>query len=152
LGLLNVRYVAAEFDLPVQGLELEQSFGSTRLYRNLEASPRAWVQPENSILGESIQPVELLGWNSDRISLRATGPGLLVLSEVMYPGWQARIDGKPAHIEAAGLLRGLRLEAGEHEVEFGFYPATLYLGLGLSLATVLLLGCAVFVQRKRGTG
>ena len=59
LGLLNVRYVAAEFDLPVRGLDLEQQFGSTRLYRNLYALPRAWVQPENSSLGESVQPVEL---------------------------------------------------------------------------------------------
>ncbi len=151
LGLLNVRYVAAEFDLPVQGLELEQQFGSTRLYRNLEALPHAWLQPENSAPGESVQPVELLGWNSDLISIRATGPGLLVLSEVMYPGWQARIDGKPAQIEeTAGLLRGLRLEAGVHEIEFGFYPATLYLGMGLSLLALFLLGTGLFFQRKRG--
>jgi hypothetical protein len=151
LGLLNVRYVAAEFDLPAPGLELEQQFGSTRLYRNREVLPRAWVQPENSILGESVQLVELLNWNSDQISLRAAGPGLLVLSEVLYPGWHARIDGKPAQIEAvAGLLRGLRLEVGEHEVEFGFYPDSLYLGVGLSLLALLVLGSGLFYQRKRG--
>ena len=71
----------------------------------------------------------------------------------MYPGWQARIDGKPASIEAVtDLLRGVRLEAGEHEVEFGFYPTSLYLGACFSLAALLLLGCAAFYRRKRGRG
>ena len=153
LGLLNVRYVAAEFDLPVKGLELEQQFGSTRLYRNLEALPRAWIQPVNSIIGESVQPVELLGWNPDRISLRAAGPGFLVLSEVVYPGWRAWIDGKPAPIGVmAGLLRSLQLGPGEHEVEFGFYPSSLYLGLGLSLTATLMLVLGLFYWQKRGRG
>lgn len=149
LGLLNVRYVATEFDLPVQGLKLEQQFGSTRLYRNLQALPRAWVQPENSTLGETVQPVDLLAWNSDRIKLRAAGPGLLVLSEIMYPGWQTRLDGQPAHIEAvAGLLRSLQLGPGEHTVEFNFYPASLYLGCGLSLAAMLVLATALLFKQK----
>jgi hypothetical protein len=153
LGLLNVRYVAAEFDLPVKGLVLEQQFGSTRLYRNLQALPRAWVQPENSPLGESVQPVELIGWHPDRISLRAAGPGLLVLSEVAYPGWLARLDGGPVPIETvAGLFRGLRLGTGIHDIEFGFYPSSLYLGSGLSLAAMLLLASALLYQRKRGRG
>lgn len=153
LGLLNVRYVAAEFDLPVKGLELEQQFGSTRLYRNLEALPRAWVQPVNSMIGESVQPVELLGYNPDRISLRAAGPGFLVLSEVVYPGWRAWIDGKPAPIGVmVGLLRSLQLGPGEHEVEFGFYPSSLYLGLGLSLTATLILVFGFFYWQKRGRG
>jgi len=139
--------------LPVKGLVLEQQFGSTRLYRNLQALPRAWVQPENSPLGESVQPVELTGWHPDRISLRAAGPGLLVLSEVAYPGWQAWLDGEPVPIETvAGLFRGLRLGPGIHDIEFGFYPASLYLGSGLSLAAMLLLASALLYQRKRGRG
>ncbi len=44
LGLLNVRYVLAEYDLPVDGLWLRARFGETRLYENVEAKPRAWVQ------------------------------------------------------------------------------------------------------------
>jgi hypothetical protein len=151
LGWLNVRYVAAEFDLPVKGLELEQQFGSTRLYRNLLALPRAWVQPENAPFGETIQSVELLGWSADRITLNAVGPGMLVLSEVVYPGWQARLDGTPASIETlSGLFRGLHLDAGEHYVEFNFDPTSLYLGSGISFATLLLLASALLYRRKWG--
>jgi len=151
LGWLNVRYVAAEFDLAVKGLELEQQFGSTRLYRNLLELPRAWVQPENTPFGETIQPAELLGWNADRITLNAVGPGVLVLSEVVYPGWQARLDGRPALIETvSGLFRGLQLGAGQHYVEFTFYPISLCLGWGISVATMLLLASALFYRRKWG--
>ena len=148
LGLLNVRYVAAEFDLAVKGLELEKRFGSTRLYRNLEVMPRAWVQPENSPVGESIQAVELLAKNPDRISLHAAGPGMMVLSEIVYPGWRAWVDGKLVQIETvAGLLRSVRLGPGEHTVEFGFYPTSFYLGVTASLITILLLAFAGLKRR-----
>ena len=68
----------------------------------------------------------------DRIAVQARGPGLLVLSEVDYPGWEVRIDGKSAHKEVvAGLLRGVRLSSGEHQVEFIFRPVSVYVGLAL---------------------
>jgi hypothetical protein len=43
LGLLNVRYVSAEFDLPVEGLHETARFGETRVYENEFARPRAFV-------------------------------------------------------------------------------------------------------------
>ena len=148
LGLLNVRYVAAEFDLAVKGLELEKQFGSTRLYRNLEEQPRAWVQPESWKAGESIRAVELLATNPDRISLRAAGPGVLVLAEIIYPGWRAWMDGRPVQIETVeGLLRSVRLGPGEHTVEFGFYPTSFYLGVAASLITIMLLAFAALKWR-----
>jgi len=153
LGLLNVRYVAAEFDLPLADFALEKQFGGTRLYRNLAALPRAWVQPEDSPLGEGIRPVEFLAESSDRIHLRAEGPGLLLLSEVNYPGWQAWVDDRSVPVEtAAGLLRSLRLPSGEHRVEFGFRPTSLYLGWGLSLAALIFWVVIQLYQRKMDAG
>jgi len=52
----------------------------------------------------------------------------------------------------AGLLRSLQLGPGEHEVEFGFYPSSLYLGLGLSLTATLMLVLGLFYWQKRGRG
>lgn len=133
LGLLNVRYVAAEFDLYVEGLEFLSEFGRTRLYRNLQALPRAWVQPLAAQPGKDARAVDLVRWMPDRIELRAQGPGLLVLSEVAYPGWRARLDGESTQVElVGGLLRGVRLKAGEHDVVFSFHPLSLYVGLFLA--------------------
>ena len=51
LGLLNVRYVAAEFPMAVEGLREVERFGSTYLYENERALPRAFV------VGQ-VEPVE----------------------------------------------------------------------------------------------
>src|SRR5205814_601687 len=43
----------------------------------------------------------------------------LVLGDVHYPGWRARIDDRPAHIyRTDAILRGVVVPPGEHIVEF----------------------------------
>ncbi len=123
LGLLNVRFVAAEFDLHAEGLRPVQRFGHTRLYENAFALGPAWVQPPDSPPGEGAVPLpdEAVRWSPNRVAVQATGPGLLVLSEVAYPGWQVRVDGAPAPLLApAGVLRGVLLPTGKHTVTFSY--------------------------------
>ncbi len=134
LGLLNVRFVVAAYDLSVDNLVLRAQIGQTRIYENLAALPRAWLQPPGSLLGQDVRDVEISSYAPDRITVRASGPGLLVLSEVAYPGWQVSVDGRPAHIQTvAGVLRGVELTVGEHSVEFVFRPWSVYVGLGLGM-------------------
>ncbi len=65
-------------------------------------------------------------------------PAFLVLSDVNYPGWEARIDGQPTPIyQTDYLLRGLPLPAGHHSVRFTFRSKTLYAGAALSAAALL---------------
>ncbi|GAB4529670.1 MAG: hypothetical protein Fur0018_16400 [Anaerolineales bacterium] len=125
LGLFNVRFVAAEFDLHAPHLEEMRRFGETRLYRNACAIAPAWVQPADAPPGEEAVPLpdEAVRWTPNRVTVQADGPGLLVLSEVAYPGWQARVDGVPAPLlTPAGVLRGVLLPAGAHTVIFSYAP------------------------------
>jgi hypothetical protein len=70
--------------------------------------------------------------------------GVLVLSEIDYPGWQAKVDGRPAPILRANtILRALPLPAGQHRVEMVFRPWTVYVGLVLSLLTLIVVLIAV---------
>ena len=150
LGLLNVRYVVSEFDLPVQDLELEATFGGTRIYRNQMALPRAWIQPEDAMPGEQSRPAELNNRSPDHISLSAEGPGLLVLSEVTYPGWKAWVDGRRAKIQVvAGVLRGVPLEPGLHQVVFSFQPMSVYISLVMAGMGFLWLGFSVRFSKWR---
>lgn len=149
LGLINVRFVAAEYDLVVDGLELRKQFGQTRLYENLLARPRVWVQIAGADTRE-YRDVTSIERRPNQISLRAEGPGLLVLSEISYPGWQVTIDDTLTPLqETVGLLRAVPLEAGEHEVRFIYRPKSLYLGfLGLVGGVTLWFGFE-FRQRKQ---
>jgi hypothetical protein len=139
LGLLNVGYVVSEFDLPVEGLALRERFGDTRIYQNMKELPRAWVQNSEGLPSGDVIAAEISRWTPNHVDLRANGPGLLVLSEIDYPGWRVFVDGNARELEAAeGLLRAVRLDEGAHEVEFVYRPVSVYVGLGLGLIGLLL--------------
>jgi len=66
--------------------------------------------------------------------------GLLVVSELYYPGWEVYVDGKKKEILKTDLIfRGIMLEGGQKRVEFRFRPASLRKGIIVSLVTVGLL-------------
>jgi hypothetical protein len=151
LGLLNVRFVAAEYDLQAVGLDLRQRFGETRLYENRFALPRAWVQPPDTELGKDTRTAEIISWQPERIELHAEGPGMLVLSEIAYPGWQVRVDGERLVIQVVhGLLRGVALDGGKHQIVFEYQPGSLILGLALLLPGVLMLLIVYRPLRNQG--
>jgi uncharacterized membrane protein YfhO len=75
-----------------------------------------------------------------------------VLSELVYPGWQATIDGVPAPILLADLIfRSVALTPGRHEVSFVFRPIVLPVGAAVSLITAVLAIAAIVIlgQRER---
>lgn len=78
--------------------------------------------------------------STERIRVDATllEPGILVLSEVFYPGWKATVDGVPSDIlRAQYALRGVALPAGNHQVDFVFDPVSLKVGAAVSAVTLL---------------
>ena len=102
--------------------------------------------------------VDIVEYTATRISLQANmvDNGLLVLSDVHYPGWQARVDGQPAPIYRANyLLRAVPVEAGQHRVEVYYDPPLFKVGLAITLLTllasgVLLGGVALRSKKARG--
>jgi hypothetical protein len=66
-------------------------------------------------------------------------PCVLVLSELDYPGWRAAVDGVSAPIlRTDGILRGLALPSGEHEVAFDYRPISVSAGAVISVLTLVL--------------
>jgi hypothetical protein len=83
--------------------------------------------------------------------------GLLVLTDLFYPGWIAEEDGRRLEIlRADGFFRAVALPAGTHRVIFRYRPLSVVLGAGVSavaLLTILLLagqGEPIRVGRPRG--
>jgi hypothetical protein len=78
--------------------------------------------------------------------------GLLVVSEVDYPGWEVYVDGKKKQILTTDyLFRGVMLSGGQKSVEFKFRPGTLKAGAAVSITAVCLLlaYAAVLILRRR---
>jgi hypothetical protein len=149
LGLLNVGYVASDYDLTSENLTLVARFGETRVYENKLVKPRAWVQPANLPAGEGILSAPEVEVTPNKITLTAQGPGLLVLSEIDYPGWVVRVDNRiDNNIRlVAGILRGVVLPAGGHTVSFTYEPVPMIVGIGI--AGLAWLGLLIFALRGK---
>ena len=135
LGLLNVRLVVAHFPIRAEGLELAAHDAEVWVYRNRLAKPRVWLEGKDGVTGGAAY---LDCWCPNRLRAHAVGEGLLVFSEVAYPGWQAFVDGKRVPLQTAhGILRVVSIPAGEHTVELRFRPWDLALGLLLGALGLL---------------
>jgi uncharacterized membrane protein YfhO len=88
-------------------------------------------------------PPKLVRYEPNRIELAAktAGQAFLVLSEVYFDGWQARIDGQPVKTYRTDYtLRGIEVPPGEHKIEFLYRPQSLRNGaLGSLVGMVFLL-------------
>lgn len=83
----------------------------------------------------------------NRVVLRAEMAcrGMVVLSETFFPGWTARVNGRPEKVyEAYTALRGVVVERGRHEIILTYQPWSVRLGAMMSLAG--LVGAAVLAR------
>lgn len=72
-------------------------------------------------------------------AVEATRPALLVLSQMDYPGWQARVDGKSVPVLRANYaFQAIAVPSGRSTVDLRFRPRSLQLGAILSAFGLLI--------------
>ncbi len=92
--------------------------------------------------------------NSLTYTINSAKGGVVVFSEIYYPGWTATIDGQPAELGRVNyILRALNVKAGKHEVVLDFHPSSIsttetiaYVALG---ALLLAICAALFIEWKK---
>lgn len=99
-------------------------------------SPSAPRNPVFQLKSLEIQPNRVLA------SVTQDGDGMLVLTDAWWPGWRVRVDESEQTLYCAngGLHRAVWLTAGDHRVEFFYWPDSLTRGLLISISTALGLG------------
>lgn len=77
--------------------------------------------------------------NDVSISVNMQSSGILVLSDLYFPGWCVYVDGKNKELLTVDyVLRGVALEAGRHKVHFSYEPSVLKSSAMISVAFVIL--------------
>ncbi|MFB3778003.1 MAG: YfhO family protein [Bryobacteraceae bacterium] len=82
------------------------------------------------------------------IQANARCRSMVVLADTYFPGWQAKVDGRPFPIyQVYGAMRGVVVDAGDHRIDFDYRPLPVLAG---GLLTLLgLAGAVLLVLRDR---
>jgi hypothetical protein len=108
-----------------------------------EAAPPSWWS-----VGALGGRAELRRRDGARIEIAVEGGGLLLVRELFYPGWEARVDGERVPVVAADyLFQGVPVPPGLRTVVLRFNPLSFRVGLGISAASLVVLG--VWSRRRR---
>lgn len=104
--------------------------------------------------GESV--VKLTSYMSDELAydVNSAKGGLIVFSEVYYPGWTATVDGQPVELGRVNyLLRALNVTPGKHKVVLTFHPKSVattetiaYIGYAV---LILLIAFVVYIEYRK---
>ena len=113
-------------------------------------------------LGEAVEQdtasvVTITAYEPNRLTydVNSGKGGVLVFSEIYYPGWTATIDGEPAELGRVDyVLRAMNVKPGRHEVVLSFFPKSVnttetvaYVAYGALL--LILLGAGYLEYRRR---
>ena len=151
----DLRHVAVVNEAFAEVLGREQALSNSPLKgedAGQEASPL-----RGGLEGSVAASVELTSYEANRLTykVRSQKGGVVVLSEIYYPGWTCTIDGQPTEIARANyVLRAIKVPAGEHEVVMTFDPQTVHITEAIayaSLAILALLLVVLLVVRIRKT-
>lgn len=142
--LLHPQFAFGAAELAARkGLDLEEVYAGPdgRILRNRRVMPRARLS------GEGDLEVEAATTQIWRLRTWASEPRVLTLANPMFPGWTARVDGRPAPIEsAAGEPVRVSLAPGEHAVEIAYRPGSFRLGCWIA-AAALVTAAALLARR-----
>jgi hypothetical protein len=91
-------------------------------------------------VGETVT-VSYRGPQRAELAAHLQRPGLVVLSDIFYPGWRLTIDGRPAPIlRVNGRMRGAAVQAGLHWLVFSYAPWSFRIGAFVSSLATLAAG------------
>ena len=124
-----------------------------------DAKYRELLKPVAEAEADSASIVTMNSYEPNRLTYDVTSVkgGVVVFSEIFYPGWTATVDGEPVELGRVDyVLRALTVAPGTHKVELAFFPKSLdvtesvaYTSLGLLLILIVV---ALFLSYRRSKG
>ncbi len=96
--------------------------------------------------------------NNLTYEVKSSKGGVIVFSEIYYPGWKATVDGQPVELGRVNyVLRALNVKPGNHKVVLDFHPTSLkttetiaYVGYAV-LLILLIVGLVVEWKKNKAS-
>jgi uncharacterized membrane protein YfhO len=96
------------------------------------------VSKYNSLYFSNIEDITYDRSSEIHIELEIEKPGILVLSESSYPGWQVFVDGQEKKCLWLNLLfQGVEVEKGRHRIDFIYRPKYFEVYLSVSMISLI---------------
>ena len=120
------------------------------------ADARFKAQLGEAVPQDTASVVTMTSYEPNRLSYEVNSGkgGILVFSEIYYPGWTATVDGEAVELGRVDyILRALHIQPGKHQVELAFFPKSVdttetIAYIAIVLLVLIVLGI-VFIEWKR---
>ena len=117
------------------------------------------VLGDEALQSDSTAKVTLTEYEANRLAYEVNSQkgGVVVFSEIYYPGWTCTVDGQDSQIARADyVLRAIRIPAGKHTVVMTFDPQTVHITetiayTALAILALLLIGLLITALKGRKT-
>lgn len=96
--------------------------------------------------------VRFIDYQPNAVSLKTqlNKARFLIISDNYFPGWRAYVDGVERPLLCVDYtLRGLLLDAGEHDITMVFWPRSFVIGISISLITGCMMVVSIIVLTKK---
>jgi len=121
-----------------------------------DAKFREQLKPVAEQAADSAAQVTLTSYEPNLLTYDVNSPkgGVVVFSEIYYPGWTATVDDQPVELGRVDyVLRALTVSPGQHKVVLSFFPKSIdvtetvaYASFGVLVLLVLL---ALFLSYRK---
>ncbi len=132
--------------------------GRINLRHEAVADKRFATQIGNAVHQDGKSLVSITSYQPNELTYNVESDkgGVVVFSEIYYPGWTATVDGNEVEMGRVNyVLRAINVAPGKHKVVLSFHPTTVkvtetiaYIGYALLLLTLCLLLFKEYRKRK----
>jgi len=130
--------------------------GKIDLRHEAVADAKFKTQLGDAVAQDTASVVKIISYepNELKYDVNSNKGGVIVFSEIYYPGWTATIDGEPAELGRVNyILRALNVKPGKHEVVLSFFPKSVDTTESIAYTAyavlILVILGGVFVEYRR---
>ena len=135
-----------------------ETVGKIDLRHQAVADAKFKPQLGEAAVQDTASIVKITSYEPNRLTYNVNSGkgGVLVFSEIYYPGWTATVDGEAVELGRVNyILRAIHIKPGQHQVELAFFPKSVdmtetvaYIAFAILLLILIYVVVSQFRKKK----